>query len=138
MDKSIDVKVLKTHHNAIMPKYGTDGAACFDLHIADGKWPAYDTGLAFEIPEGHYMEVHVRSSTGVKKDVRLANGTGIVDSDYRDSVKLFFTGTPYPFKVGDRVAQAMIKPYNRCSFQEVKSLSITKRGKGGVGSTGER
>ena len=130
------IKVQKTHPNAKIPTYGTDGAACFDLCIADGKWPSYDVGLAFEIPKGHYMEIHVRSSVGIKQDVRLANGTGIIDSDYRGPVRLVFTGTQVPFKVGDRVAQAMVKPYTRCSFQEVESLTKTKRGAGGVGSTG--
>lgn len=136
-DSNLKIKINQVHPNAKEPTYGSDGAACFDLYIADGKWPAYTTGWAFEIPEGYYMEVHVRSSIGIKSDVRLANGTGIIDSDYRGEVKLFFTGTPTEFALGERVAQAIVLPYNRCSFQKSKTLSSTKRGSGGFGSTGK-
>lgn len=131
------VRVKRVHPNATLPTYGSEGAACFDLYIADGEWPLYTTGLAFELPPGYYMEIHVRSSVGIKRDVRLANGTGIVDNDYRGDVKLCFTGTPTDFKPGERVAQGMLRLYKQWSFVEVDELSNTARGTGGIGSTGK-
>lgn len=43
------------------------------------------TGYAFAIPEGYFMAIHPRSSMP-KKGWTLANGTGIVDPDYRGEV----------------------------------------------------
>lgn len=130
------IKVKRLHHAATIPTYGTNGAACFDLCVAYGEWPNYSTGLAFELPPGYYMEVHVRSSVGIKRGVRLANGVGIIDNDYRGEVKLCFTGTPTQFEPGERVAQASLKPYKQYQFVEVDTLSETERGTGGIGSTG--
>lgn len=131
------IKVKRTHPAAKLPTYGSTEAACFDLCIADGEWPNYTTGLAFEIPKGYYMEIHVRSSVGNKRDVRLANGVGIIDNDYRGDVKLCFTGTPAQFEPGERVAQGMLKFYKQWDFEEVSELSDTERGIGGIGSTGK-
>lgn len=130
------VRIKRLHERAVLPTYGSSGAACFDLYVADGTWPNFTTGLAFELPPGYYMEVHVRSSVGIKRDVRLANGTGIIDNDYRGAVALCFTGAPTEFKPGERVAQAVLKPYKQWEFTEVSELSETERGTGGIGSTG--
>lgn len=40
-------------------------------------------------------------------------------------------------KVGDRVAQMVILPYPKVTFEEVDELSDTERGTGGYGSTGK-
>lgn len=131
------LKVKKLHPDAKLPTYGTDGSACFDLYIADGEWPNYSTGLAFELPPGYYMEVHVRSSVGIKRDVRLANSTGIIDNDFKGPVALCFTGTPTDFKKGERVAQGVLKPFKQWKIVETDTLSETGRGSGGIGSTGD-
>ena len=41
------------------------------------------------------------------------------------------------YKVGERAAQLIIQPYTTVEPELVKSLSVTKRGKGGLGSTGK-
>ena len=40
-------------------------------------------------------------------------------------------------KYGDRIAQAMIIPYEQVSFELVDELSPTERGMGGFGSSGK-
>ena len=40
-------------------------------------------------------------------------------------------------QAGDRVAPAMVVPVPRVTFHVVEQLSITERGAGGFGSTGE-
>lgn len=146
------IKVKKTLKNAVLPEYATAGAACFDLvaaAIVDAQ-PfecTIDTGLAFEVPEGHVMLVYSRSGHGFKHGWRLANCTGVIDSDYRGSVKVKIVtdyvsfihklGEDYLINVGDRVAQAMIIPVNQVQFAEVDDLSDTERGVGGFGSTGQ-
>ncbi|ABM97059.1 dUTP diphosphatase [Methylibium petroleiphilum] len=142
------IKIKRTRPDARVPEYATSGAACFDLHaciddgppsIVPGASVAFDTGLAFEIPEGYVLQVFSRSGHGFKHGVRLANTTGIIDSDYRDSVKVKLHNDgkePFEVKAGDRIAQAMVIPVPRCSFEEVDQLTDTARGLGGFGSTG--
>ena len=138
------LKVKMTHPDAMLPVYASAGAACFDLHAADlvrssGKTAVYDTGLAFEIPEGYAVKIYSRSGHGFNHDIRLANCTGIIDSDFRGSikVKLVTDGRLQPiFATGDRIAQAELVKVLQVGFEEVDELNDTQRGAGGFGSTG--
>lgn len=149
----MQLKVKKLHAAAILPKYATDGAACFDLHaVAPDEWAIYPTvpttvrtGLSFEIPTGYVMLIFSRSGHGFKHDTRLANCVGVIDSDYRGEVMVKLTRdpnadtpiAPLRFRHGDRIAQAMVVPYPRVEFIEADSLTDTERGAGGFGSTGQ-
>lgn len=144
------LKIKKLHPDAIVPKFATDGSACFDLHAVDcgNQHPVYTgigntfrTGLAFEIPPGHVMLVYSRSGHGFKNDTRLANAVGVIDADYRGEVMVRLTrdgGSSDVLRVnhGDRIAQAMILELPYVHFEEVEELSDTARGTGGFGSTG--
>ena len=140
----INVKIKKLHPDAIMPTYGSDGAACFDLNCIGGAYVdsyyVFDTGLAFEIPEGHVMLVFSRSGHGFNNDTRLANCVGVIDHDYRGEVKVKLRCDSLrgglAVKRGDRIAQAMIIPYPKVGFVWADELSDTDRGAGGFGSTG--
>lgn len=145
MSNSIQLRVKRLHPNAILPKNATAGAACFDLHaieggvIGDGLPTAFATGLSFEIPPGYVLQVHSRSGHGFKHGVRLANATGIIDSDYRGEVlvKLVADGGGFlHVRAGDRIAQAMLVPVPAVELIERDELSTTERGTGGFGSTG--
>lgn len=157
------IKVKKLHPDAIIPKYATPGAACFDLHaLADKTYPifpgeklAFRTGLAFEIPVGHVMLVFSRSGHGFKNDIRLANCVGVIDSDYRGEVLVKLVSDDVDYHLfrdsneqvvdktflqishGDRIAQAMIVPLPAVELEEVPNLNETLRGSGGFGSTGQ-
>jgi dUTP pyrophosphatase len=99
----------------------------------------FATGLSFEIPEGHVMKVFSRSGHGFKQGLRLSNGTGIIDSDYRGElmVKLHNDGVKTAYiAAGERIAQGMIVPVEQAEFVFADSLSDTERGTGGLGSTG--
>jgi len=145
----MNLKICKTYSDAIVPKYATDGAACFDLHaitekpmeiLGPNESIVVRTGLAFEVPDGHVLMVFSRSGHGFKHGVRLVNGTGIIDSDYRGEVLIGLhndrTHESFDVRTGDRVAQAMLVPVPRVTFHVVEQLSITERGAGGFGSTG--
>lgn len=140
----INVKIKKLHPDAIMPTYGSDGAACFDLHCIGSAYVdsyyVFDTGLAFEIPEGHVMLVFSRSGHGFNNDIRLANCVGVIDHDYRGDVKVKLRCDSLrgglAVKRGDRIAQAMIIPYPKVGFVWAVELSDTDRGACGFGSTG--
>lgn len=141
----MNVNVCKLRDDAIVPVYGTEGAACFDLHTVDGGTVeplgahTFGTGLSFEIPEGHVMLVFSRSGHGFKNGLRLSNCVGVIDADYRGEVKVrIHNDTPiaFGFEPGDRVAQAMVIPAQKVKLTTVTQLSNTERGAGGFGSTG--
>lgn len=144
------LKIKKLDPLAATPAYGTDGAACFDLHAIDEGRPhprdpnaaIFRTGLAVEVPPGWVMMIFSRSGQGFKDAIRLSNCVGIIDSDYRGEVQvaLRFDGDNDlrcpKVRVNDRIAQAMLVQTPRVTFQEVDELSDTSRGVGGFGSTG--
>lgn len=139
----------KLHPDAIIPRYATKGAACFDLHaicvegsvkIQHGVTVAtFRTGLAVEIPEGYAMMIYSRSGHGFKHGVRLSNCVGVIDADYRGElmVKLIQDENgSFTVNRWDRIAQAMIVPAPQVQLIEADELSDTERGTGGFGSTG--
>lgn len=142
------VKIKQINPNAKIPTYGSEGAACFDFYACIDKPVIINpkssvnlpTGLQFEIPEGYVMLMYSRSGHGFKNNLRFVNSVGVIDSDYRGEVRigLFNDGiTPYVVKPQERLAQAMIVPVSQVSFQAVETLTDTKRGAGGFGSTGK-
>lgn len=142
----MQVKIKKLHPHAKVPAYQTHGAACFDIQSTEtGAVPArhaytFSTGLAFEIPEGYAMLVFSRSGDGFRRGVRLANGVGVIDSDYRGELLVCLHNDslhPKHVVAGDRIAQAMLVPSPAVTFTVVEELSGTERGTNGFGSTGK-
>lgn len=144
----MNVKLRKLHPSATIPKYGTTGAAAFDLAapeaglVVKGITTLVGTGLAFEIPEGYVMLIAPRSGMGLR-GISLKNTVGVIDSDYRGEVMVPVWYRPelhgddwYEWSAGERIAQALIVPAVQVTFEEVDSLSTTDRGAGGFGSTG--
>lgn len=148
------IRILKTHPNAKIPTYATDGAAAFDLyaatvnggsHVGDICYPGYpatvDTGLAFEVPDGYMLRIASRSGIFAKHNVSAF--PGVIDSDFRGSVKVLLTcahmeedAMPARIDPGDRIAQAYLVPVPKVDFDVAEQLSLTERGAGGFGSTG--
>lgn len=144
----MNIKLLNEH--AVVPFYASAGAACFDI-ATDGQIRYDDygnadcgTGLAFEIPDNHVMLVFSRSGHGFKYDISLSNSVGVIDSDYRQEVRVKLRadstagqGILDNLKAGDRIAQAMLLPVSKVSLQVVETLSVPNSDrKGGFGSTG--
>jgi dUTP pyrophosphatase len=129
-----------------LPAYGTSGAAAFDLAAsADTVVPPHSialvpTGLVVRVPEGHFLAILARSSTPLKRGLIVANGMGVIDSDYcgpTDEVKiqvLNITDAPVHVATGDRIAQGMVLAAPRVTFVEATSAGGPSRG--GFGSTG--
>lgn len=61
---------------------GYDLAAAADTDIAPGAVALVPTGLVAWMAADEFLSIHIRSSVGVRRHLALANGTGIVDSDY--------------------------------------------------------
>lgn len=141
----IEVKVKKLHPDAVVPSYAKPGDAAMDLTAISKEYDnekdkvVFDTGLAFEIPDGYVGLIFPRSSI-CKTNLTLSNSVGVIDSGYRGTVKFFFTPGSRPtknYEVGDRIGQIMIiaRPYVKLALSD--ELSETERGEGGFGSSGK-
>lgn len=164
LNKPTKVLCWREDKSIPLPAYQTEGAACCDLYIKSieikGHRMICHTGLHVALPEGYEMEIRPRSSL-TKTKLIIANSPGTVDADYRGEILVIFEaidGTnlfPYynnyinngvtselhfPYGIGDRCAQLLIRRYEHIVWQEVDELNDlgeTKRGHGGHGSTGK-
>lgn len=142
------IRVKKLKPNAILPTYGSTGAAGADLYacldenivIQPGESAFVPTGLAMEIPFGYAGLIYARSGLACKRGLAPANKVGVIDSDYRGEfiVVLHNHGTaPQEITHGERIAQLVITPVLTPAFEEATVLSDTQRSAGGFGSTGK-
>lgn len=163
------LKYRKLHPEVPTPAYGTNSAACFDLAyfakhtnkivhykntqkhemeilnpertilLTNGSTYLIPTGLIFDIPEGYSLRVHARSSLPLKIGLFIANGQGIVDSDYTNETFILVKAiNSYSQLVHlTRIAQAELVPVVRPELIESFD-ELTQKGNrvGGFGSTG--
>ena len=141
------VNVKKLREKAILPTYGSAGAAGADLYacldenivIESGASAFVPTGLSMEIPEGCAGLIYARSGLACKRGLAPANKVGVIDSDYRGEfmVVLHNHGAQaQTISHGERIAQLVIAPVFKPCYEEVDNLSDTQRAEGGFGSTG--
>ena len=99
----------------------------------------YSDGVINPTIKSKVMKLYVRSSIGLR-GLSLANGTGIIDSDYRGELMACIfnhSGNEVIIEHGERIVQGIIQEYSELSIYEVKDLLKTERGEGGFGSTGK-
>ena len=134
-----------THPHAELPTRahptdaGLDLAASETTHIAPGVVTLVPTGVAVAIPEGHVGILAARSSLAVKKAMTLANGVGVIDSDYRGEIKvpiIPLDGCHNLIQAGQKIAQLIIIPIALPTIEVVTELPDSERGHGGFGSSG--
>lgn len=101
------------------------------------------TDIKAYMQDDEVLELHVRSSIGVKKGIILANVTGIVDSSYYNNPDndgnlgfcLFNTSDQTVIlKAGERVCQGIFKKYLTIDNDQF----INENRVGGFGSSGKR
>ena len=112
---TVKYKVLDTR--AKVPSYATPGSAAADLcavldaplTLAPMERALVPTGLAIELPGPHAVAlVYARSGLSIKHGLCMANGVGVVDSDYRGELKVPMVNLgreAYTIQPGERVAQ---------------------------------
>jgi dUTP pyrophosphatase len=142
----VKIRIVRLDPAVPMPSYQTAGAAGFDLAasadivIQPGQIALVATGLVVAVPPGHFLGIFARSSTPLKRGLIVANGVGVLDSDYcgpTDELKIQLmniTKAPIDVKRGDRLAQGVIMPFVRADFEEAATAGGPDRG--GFGSTG--
>lgn len=142
------VRFKKLRSGAVLPRRGTPESAGLDLSaclegplvLKAGETALVPTGLAAELPPGTAGMVYARSGLASKAGIALANGVGVVDSDYRGELMVplhNYTGTDFALAPGDRIAQLVVTPVLFPDIEEAETLSDTQRGKNGFGSSGQ-
>lgn len=144
----MELKIKKVKENAKIPKIATNGSAGMDLYacvdekitVEPQKTVVIPTGIAIELPDSSYAAfIYARSGLGIRHGICLANGVGVIDSDYRGEICVGLCNVsdePYTVEPFERVAQMVIAPVIVPIVTEVTELSDTERGAGGLGSTG--
>ncbi len=132
-----------------LPAYATEHAAGMDLCAAigeeapitlqAGERKLIPTGLAIALPEWFEAQIRPRSGLALKNGLSVLNSPGTIDADYRGEVHVILANLgsePFTVTRGMRIAQMVIAPYTRITWEAAASLPPTNRGSGGFGSTG--
>lgn len=141
------LKFKKTDPRAVIPARSTPGAAGYDMcaclevpvTIYPGETVMIPTGIAMEIPLGVAGLIFPRSGMASKRGLAPANKVAVIDPDYRGEIFIALLNHGKVHQViqpGDRIAQMLFVPYFAPELEEVETLTETKRGEGGFGSTG--
>ena len=147
MANALNVAVLRLDPALPLPSYaragdaGADLLASEDVTLAPGGGRALvGTGIALALPEGYAGFVQPRSGLAVRHGVTCLNTPGLIDSGYRDEVRVLLVNTDpaeeYRVCRGDRIAQLVIQRVERAAFDVVDELPSSARGLGGFGHTG--
>jgi len=130
------------------PRFATPGSAAMDLcacldgdvTLKAGARQVLPTGIAIALPSADYVAlICARSGLASKHGITMANGVGVIDSDYRGEIGVGLVNLgsePYTVQPGDRIAQLMVVPVVQPTVTVAEDLDETDRGAGGFGSTG--
>ena len=138
-EADLTMPVRKTETSA-----GYDLCLAEDVDLAPGASVLAATGLKAYMQPDEYLSIHIRSSMGIKKHLRLLNSVGIVDADYYNNpdneghimIALEYLGTEaVHVKKGERVAHGIFSKY--LTTDDDGDTAKEKRS-GGFGSTGRQ
>ena len=144
----IQVRILDERLREQLPEYATAGSAGLDLRACLDEPLVLTPGLTHLVPTG--LSIHIgdpgfaalilpRSGLGHKHGIVLGNLVGLIDSDYQGPlmVSAWNRGQEsFVIQPMERLAQLVIVPVQRVSFDVVESFTASSRGEGGFGSTG--
>ena len=139
------VSVINKSNNAL-PEYETPSSAGLDVRCIDkivlnpGERILAKTGLFVEIPNGYEIQVRPRSGLALKHGVTVLNTPGTIDADYRGEIGVILINhglTVVEFEPADRIAQLVLNKIEKIQWLQSDSLTGTKRGDKGFGSTGK-
>ncbi len=145
----VRVPVQRLPHGAglPLPEYATADSAGLDLPAAitepltlsPGARALIPTGFAIALPGSHEAQIRPRSGLALRNGVTVLNSPGTIDADYRGEIGVILVNLgsePFEISRGMRIAQMVIAPVARLSWDEKETLEDTARGEGGYGSTG--
>ena len=130
-----------------LPVRSTVGSAGYDFECAENTTihphaiVLIPTGIKCQIDDGYYLQLALRSSTPKKRGLMLANGIGIIDSDYYNNPDneghiMFqvynFTDTTVNILKGERIGQGLFMKYFKTDDDVASGIRT-----GGFGSTSD-
>lgn len=126
-------------------KYAYETDCCFDfasainatIHPNDPP-VIVPTGMIFDIPARHELQVRSRSGLA-SKGIVVTNSPGTVDCSYTGEVKIIMSNLgdkPFPIVHGMRIAQGKISLKPHVVLKEVDEINPKDRGENGFGSSG--
>ena len=142
------MKIKLLRDGAKVPVRATEGAAGYDLCaciendiiLKPHEIKIIPTGISVMAEKNTAVMIYARSGLSTKYGISLANGVGVVDSDYRGEIKAILINLDseheFVIKHGDRIAQIVFTKVPVVTLEEVDELSETERGTGGFGSSG--
>lgn len=139
------VKFTLLDANAKIPSYAHDDDAGFDIYtnesftLKKAEYKAISTGISSEIPKGFF--VSFRGKSGLAFNFGLDVMGGVIDAGYRGEWKVIMVNLgkkSCKFEKGDKIAQGILQIVPHANITESKTLSTSKRGKDGFGSTGKK
>lgn len=141
------VKDVRMHQELEIPRAMTKGSAGYDFispwdfRLEPGESVTIPSGVRAYMQEDEVLKIYARSGLGFKYFCRLANGTGIIDSDYWGNpqteghifVRIRNEGDmPMELKRGDGYAQGIFEKKLRADGEE---SHVYAERVGGMGST---
>ena len=146
-DVRVALRRLPQGEGLPVPDYKSEHAAGADLCAAvrdqltllPGARALVPTGFSIALPPGYEAQIRPRSGLAIRCGVTCLNAPGTIDADYRGELQVVlanFGTEPFVVRRGDRIAQMIVAPVARASFELVDELPPTLRGDGGFGSTG--
>lgn len=135
---------IEISKDSAKPYYASPGAAGADLRaktavtIQPGERVAIKTGVIIALPENMAAMVMGRSGNTMRLGLHVL--LGLIDSDYRGEISVMahnISDSVININAGDRIGQLVIIEAKQYKFAPMKSISETKRGSNGFGSTGK-
>ncbi|WP_436793790.1 dUTP diphosphatase [Actinospongicola halichondriae] len=144
---ALQIPIRRLDADLPLPSYAHAGDAGADLHAredatiaAGGGRVLIATGVAIALPTGWAGFVQPRSGLALRHGVTVLNSPGLIDSGYRDELKVILVNTDpttdYEVHRGDRIAQLVIRAVAEVAFEPVDELPGSDRDLGGFGSSG--
>lgn len=143
----LKIPVLVLDPDLPLPSYAKPGDAGADLVAREGATlprgggrALVPTGIAVALPDGYAGFIQPRSGLALRHGVTCLNTPGLIDSGYRDELKVLLVNTDpdhdYEVQRGDRIAQLVIQQVEHAKFEVEPDLPDSARGTGGFGHTG--
>lgn len=142
------VRFKKIRPDIKLPEKATAGSAGYDIYadlnetveIYPQSTVKIPTGFSTSFNRDYVALVYSRSGLATKQGLVVAQGTAVIDSDYRGEWFIPIhndSNQVQTIENGDKIAQLIMQPCCKIKAVEVDELNHTKRGEGGFGSTGE-
>ena len=139
------LKIKRLHPAAKLPSRahpddaGLDLYAAVSLPIPPGESRLVQTGIALELPPRTEAQIRPRSGLALKHQVTVLNAPGTIDAGYRGEIGVILINhgiAVFDVQPGLKIAQLVIHPILTLDVQETATLSDSRRGDRGFGSSG--